>query len=178
MNVFKEGYYGVVDLGSGAANLALVIDGHSLVRPEEIVARYLPGAKIEAKRSIAPISRAPAVAARGRVWLLGDAARVLEPFTGEGIYYALATADKASELAALHWGIWSRAEMTTLYKEWNGILYRGELGINRLARLLLGSEAARLHVVPRLRHVPRLVSWMQRHVLCPPEKLRERFWFF
>ncbi len=156
----------------------MVLDGHSGLRPEEIVARHLPGARIEAKRSIAPISRPAAVPARGRLWLLGDAARVLEPFTGEGIYYALATADKASELAALHWGVWTQGEMTTLYKEWNHILYRGELGINRLARLLLGSEAARLHVVPRLRHLPRLVSWMQRQVLCPSEKIRERFWFF
>ena len=178
MNVFREGYYGLVDLGNGTANLTMVVDARRNVRPEEIVARYLPGARVEAKRSIAPISRPAAVPARGRIWLLGDAARVLEPFTGEGIYYALASADKASELASLHWGVWTRGEMTALYKEWSGILYRGELGINRLAHFLLGSEAARLHLVPRLRHAPRLVAWMEKQVLCPPEKIRERFWFF
>jgi flavin-dependent dehydrogenase len=178
MNVFREGYYGLTDLGNGAANLALVLDGQGGVRPDDIVARYLPGARVLAQRSIAPISRPPAIPAQGRVWLLGDAVRVLEPFTGEGIYFALASADKASELASLHWNVWTRGEMTALYKEWSGVLYRGELGINDLARFLLGSQAARLRIVPRLRHMPFLVAWMEKRVLCPPEKLRERFWFF
>ncbi len=51
-------------------------------------------------RTIAPLDRpaAPlAASADGGVYLVGDAARVVEPFTGEGIYYALRSGELAAE---------------------------------------------------------------------------------
>ena len=42
--------------------------------------------------------RAPIVPSAENLYFVGDAARVVEPFTGEGIFYALAS----GELAATH----------------------------------------------------------------------------
>ena len=47
-------------------------------------------------RTITPLTRAPIVAGQENLFFIGDAARVVEPFTGEGIYYAL----RSGELAA------------------------------------------------------------------------------
>ena len=100
MNLFPEGYYGLVDLGGGQANLSMVLDtrAETETSPERILRRYLPeaAARIASLQSIAPIFRPPATAVtahRGTsIWLIGDAARVVEPFTGEGIHLALASA--------------------------------------------------------------------------------------
>src|SRR4029077_4031468 len=47
-------------------------------------------------RTITPLTRAPVPCAHENLLFIGDAARVVEPFTGEGIYYAL----RSGELAA------------------------------------------------------------------------------
>ena len=58
--------------------------------------------------------------------LVGDAARVVEPFTGEGIYYAL----RSGELAAAAIG----AQDSWRYAAAHRRLYAGRLWINLLAR--------------------------------------------
>ena len=48
-------------------------------------------------RTIAPLARAALPASQPGLYLVGDAARVVEPFTGEGIYYALRSGELAAE---------------------------------------------------------------------------------
>jgi flavin-dependent dehydrogenase len=59
--------------------------------------------------------------------LAGDAARVVEPFTGEGIYYALASGELAARWIAggKPWREFAAA---------HAALYRGRLWVNRLAK--------------------------------------------
>ena len=155
LNLFPEGYYGVVGLdGEGApdrANLSMVLDARARIKPEEIIRRFHPEAVIEDLRSIAPISRPDALPASGRLWLAGDAARVVEPFTGEGIHFALASGELAAQVLLKNWG--QRVETVAAhYRTAHHTLYRGELQINRLLRWLLK------HPTPR-RHAPRLERW-------------------
>ena len=77
-------------------------------------------------RTITPLSRAPIPAAHPNLLLVGDAARVVEPFTGEGIYYALAS----GELAARH----LLADDLPGFNAAHAKLYRGRLWVNHLAR--------------------------------------------
>ena len=57
---------------------------------------------------------------------MGDAARVVEPFTGEGIYYALRSGELAAEAIV--------SNQSHAYRAAHRKLYAGRLWINRLAR--------------------------------------------
>ena len=91
-------------------------------------------------RTIAPLDRAPApraaVAQGGAgVFLAGDAARVVEPFTGEGIYYALRSGElAAAAIVATVRGEMSAEQAAARYRETHTAMYRGRLWVNRLAR--------------------------------------------
>ncbi len=102
-------------------------------------------------RTIAPLDRAPArppASAEG-VFLVGDAARVVEPFTGEGIYYALRSGElAAAAIVRATRGGQATARAAADYGAAHRRIYRerGRLWVNRLAR------AAVLH--------PRLADWV------------------
>lgn len=126
MRLLKEGYCGLASVGNKELNLCLVS------RPEK-----LPALKAWAVaefaidsgqqwRAITPLSRKPAPTRRGNLLLVGDAARVVEPFTGEGIYYALASGELAAK-AIVSAGLES-------YPKRHAELYRGRLWVNRLAK--------------------------------------------
>jgi flavin-dependent dehydrogenase len=96
MNVFPEGYYGVNRISATQTTITLVLFAASKATPEQIMARYLPEVAPTTWKSLHPISRNRWDVTNGRCWLAGDAARVLEPLTGEGIYCALTTAEMAA----------------------------------------------------------------------------------
>jgi Dehydrogenases (flavoproteins) len=50
-------------------------------------------------RTITPLTRSPVPSAHENLFFVGDAARVVEPFTGEGIYYALRSGELAANAA-------------------------------------------------------------------------------
>jgi len=51
-------------------------------------------------RTITPLTRSPVPSAHENLFFVGDAARVVEPFTGEGIYYALRSGELAADAVA------------------------------------------------------------------------------
>ena len=129
-----EGYSGQAPVGSDELNLCLV--GVPLKMPalrEWAEARFKisPG---HAWRTITPLTREPIPAGHGPLFLVGDAARVVEPFTGEGIYYALASGDLAAKAIVLQQSGGSAEDVARAYSAAHAELYRGRLWINRLAR--------------------------------------------
>jgi geranylgeranyl reductase family protein len=106
IHLFPGGYAGVLGLGDGTINLCLVVDGRALGRHvgvEELVASHLPhnphlkemlrrSEPLGKARSTYPIYFPPRRSADDRVILIGDAARVSEPVSGEGIFFALRSA--------------------------------------------------------------------------------------
>jgi flavin-dependent dehydrogenase len=65
---------------------------------------------------------------------VGDAARVVEPFTGEGIYYALRSGELAANaIAKILRGNNRQLALRNFTRAYSG-MYRGRLWINRLAR--------------------------------------------
>ena len=141
LQILSHGYCGFNAVGQGELNLCLVGRPARIPDLKSWAAKAFPLSPDQAWRTIAPLARVPAPCAPGdNLLLVGDAARVLEPFTGEGIYYALAT----GELAAR--SIIRRARGTdgafADYRREHAGLYAGRLWINRLAK------AAVLH--PRL----------------------------
>jgi flavin-dependent dehydrogenase len=85
-------------------------------------------------RTITPLTRAPLPAAHENLLFIGDAARVVEPFTGEGIYYALRSGELAAEAIVK---MIRGADQPAVLREFaraHAEMYRGRLWINRLAR--------------------------------------------
>ncbi len=84
--------------------------------------------------TITPLTRAALAPARDKLFLVGDAARVVEPFTGEGIYYALRSAELAAQAIVKVIRGNHDVDPASEYAEAHAAIYRGRLWINRLAR--------------------------------------------
>src|ERR1051326_2236488 len=108
LHQLPDGYCGAVKIGDGLANVCMVVPKHLAARqtPDSLranpaLAGFLDGAALAEKpHSITPILGAGYRASGDGVLLVGDAARVIEPFTGQGIYFALRTGELAAEAIA------------------------------------------------------------------------------
>lgn len=126
MRLLPGGYCGAASVGAGQLNLCLVGRPSRLGQLKAWAATAYPGAEYAAWQTITPLSRGPVAPDQDDLLLVGDAARVVEPFTGEGIYYALATGEAAARAVIAG----DSAAYGTAHEE----LYRGRLWVNRLAR--------------------------------------------
>ncbi len=128
MLFYPGGYGGTARVNAAEINLCLV------ARPDRLAAvRRRAEAEFSLDstswRTITPLARRDASPlARDGLFLLGDAARVVEPFTGEGIYYAMRSGELAAE------AILAGKNAEAAYRRTHAEMYRGRLWINRLAR--------------------------------------------
>ncbi len=127
MRFLPSGYCGLASVGENQLNLCLVARPKNLDAIKSWAHAQFTLPPDQPWHTIAPLARAAVAPRHGDLLLVGDAARVVEPFTGEGIFYALAS----GELAAR--AILSRdlASYTAVHRA----LYRGRLWINHLTRL-------------------------------------------
>ena len=161
MRFLPWGYCGLAAIGDGLLNLCLVARPANLesLRAWAIEHFHLP--PDQTWRSITPLSRRPMPPAQPGLLLVGDAARVVEPFTGEGIFYALAS----GELAARH----LLAGDLRGYARAHARLYRGRLWINHLARgACLHPRFAAL-LLRTARRWPGTLKWLTRKVVAADE---------
>jgi len=129
-----EGYSGQAPVGSDELNLCLVSVPAKMPALREWAEERFKISPGHAWRTITPLTREPIPAGHGSLFLVGDAARVVEPFTGEGIYYALASGDLAAKAIVLQQSGGSAEDVAGAYSAAHAELYRGRLWINRLAR--------------------------------------------
>ena len=155
LHLFPEGYCGTAPVGHGLTNFCLVATAADLTALRSAVCtRFDLPATLE-WHAIAPLERAPIGPLLNGVAYIGDAARVVEPFTGEGIYYALHSA----RLAARH----IIAGTLAAYPATHAALYRRRLWINRLARWAVTHPRAGALLLRTLSiHPPSLEFLVQR----------------
>ncbi|MGI8432301.1 MAG: NAD(P)/FAD-dependent oxidoreductase, partial [Chthoniobacterales bacterium] len=96
LQLLREGYSGQAPVGEGLLNLCLVSRPRDLAAIKGWAEKKFAIPAEHNWRTIAPLARAALPPGAPGLFLVGDAARVVEPFTGEGIYYAL----RSGELAA------------------------------------------------------------------------------
>ena len=156
MRFLPWGYSGLAAVGGGILNLCLV------ARPRDIdalkawaIAHFQLPAD-QSWRTVTPLSRGALRPAHDGLLLVGDAARVVEPFTGEGIYYALAT----GELAARH----LLSGDLPGYARAHARLYRGRLWVNRLARAACLHPSLASLILRAARRWPRVLEWLTQKV--------------
>jgi flavin-dependent dehydrogenase len=111
IHLFPGGYAGLVGVGDGTASLGLAIDKRILprvgvdefLRTERLAQNpYLksvlePREKVHGFRAAYPVYFPKRRSFADAVVLVGDAARVTEPITGEGIYFAMRSGMLAAE---------------------------------------------------------------------------------
>ncbi|MBA3961833.1 MAG: geranylgeranyl reductase family protein [Chthoniobacterales bacterium] len=126
LQLVREGYSGQAPVGDGLLNLCLVSQPNDLPAIRRWAERKFAISTEHPWRTIAPLARAALPVSNPGLLLVGDAARVVEPFTGEGIYYALRSGELAAEaIAAVDLARYQRAHRH---------LYAGRLWVNALAR--------------------------------------------
>ncbi len=153
-------YLGIVELEDGQLNLAACCDPAALRAsgcPAALVARLLDEVGLPAPAPLdgavfqgtPPLTRRRSPRAAERVLVLGDAAGYVEPFTGEGMAWALHAAQRVAPLAleAMHdWNVSIAAQWNTVYEQ---EIAARQAACRQLARLLrqpLLSTAATLVV--------------------------------
>ena len=134
LQFLPEGYSGQAPVNHTQLNLCLVGTPPTISRLRKWAERQFDLPANQTWRTITPLTRSPVPSAHGNLFFIGDAARVVEPFTGEGIYYALRSGELAANAAAK---ILRGADRHSTLREFTRAyarLYRGRLWINRLAR--------------------------------------------
>jgi len=129
-----EGYSGQAPVGDGQLNVCLVSVPKQVASLRAWAEKRFGISPKHSWRTITPLTRQPISPAQPLLFFVGDAARVVEPFTGEGIYYALASGELAAKAIALEREGGNLAEVAVAYCAAHAQLYRGRLWINRLAR--------------------------------------------
>lgn len=117
MGVGRTGYVGAVRVEDGSLNVAAAVDPQSLhgTSPARLVESILtesglpriPGLSASDWHGTIPLTRRCLRPAGRRVFILGDAAGYVEPFTGEGIAWALGSGFAVAPLAARGVNEWS-----------------------------------------------------------------------
>ena len=150
MLFYAGGYGGTAAISAQEINLCLVAGPDELAEVRRMAEREFQLDAGTVWRTIAPIARGNArCVARHGLYLLGDAARVVEPFTGEGIYYAMRSAELAANAVA------AAANPEDAYRQAHTAMYRGCLWINGVLVLPGGLKRLEGHAAKRTN--PRMV---------------------
>ena len=164
MTVGNGGYLGLVRVEDGRLNLAAAFDRGFLRRcgsPHEAALQLLTKAKFPIPSQLmeadwqgtVSLNRQTTPVASRRVFLIGDAAGYVEPFTGEGMAWAL--------LAGRRCAPWAIRAM----REWSDEIAQGWI---REYRALIQTRQTTCRVLSRLLHYPRLLSGgLSLLGLCP-----------
>jgi flavin-dependent dehydrogenase len=149
LQFLPQGYSGQAPVGNNELNLCLVGKPKSMPALRAWAESRFGVSSNHSWRTITPLRRDAIPPAHQRLFFVGDAARVVEPFTGEGIYYALRSGELAAETIAAN-----RDDYAIAHER----LYRGRLWINRIARTAVLS--------------PRMTSILLRSNFLSPTLLR------
>jgi flavin-dependent dehydrogenase len=134
LQFLREGYSGQASVNETQLNLCLVGTPPTISKLRRWAESQFQLPADQGWRTITPLTRSPIPSAHENLFLVGDAARVVEPFTGEGIYYALRSGELAAKAAAkIVRGENRQLALRNFTCAYSG-MYRGRLWINRLAR--------------------------------------------
>jgi len=134
LQFLREGYSGQAPVNENELNLCLVGKPSTISRLRQWAQRQFEIPANQRWRTITPLTRSPVPCANENLLFVGDAARVVEPFTGEGIYYALRSGQLAADTIAKIIRGKDRKLALRQFGRASAEIYRGRLWINRLAR--------------------------------------------
>lgn len=174
MLVGRNGYVGLTREETGAVHLAAAVDPAALRsrgEPGRSVAEILAQTRTpvtvpleaHAWRGTGPLTHGLNRSASHRLFVIGDARRYVEPFTGEGMAWALSQAWQVAPLvtaATTHWS-------DQLAQEWNRQANRHAARGCRMLAAAVRWPRTTASVLTGLTHLPGLARWAAR-TLDPP----------
>jgi geranylgeranyl reductase family protein len=134
LQILGEGYSGQAPVNETELNLCLVGRPSTISTLRRWASRQFQLPSDQPWRSVTPLTRSPLPCARENLFFIGDAARVVEPFTGEGIYYALRSGELAANTVTKILDGEERQSALREFARAYAEMYHGRLWINRLAR--------------------------------------------
>ena len=165
LQFLPEGYSGQAPVNDAELNLCLVGTPPTISTLRKWAEAEFSVPVDQPWRSITPLTRPPVPFANENVFFIGDAARVVEPFTGEGIYYALRSGELAAN--AIERIIRGQNRQSTLrdFARTHTAIYRGRLWINRLARAAVVSPRLGSVFVRTARIQPAILQLLTRKIV-------------
>ena len=133
LQLLPGGYSGQAPVNDTELNLCLVGRPKSIRALQHWATQYFNLGSTQTWRIITPLTRSAVRPGRENLLFVGDAARVVEPFTGEGIFYALRSGELAAA-AAKEMIRGNAAKAVPDYLRQHRAMYGGRLWINALAR--------------------------------------------
>jgi len=134
LQFLREGYSGQAPVNETQLNLCLVGTPPTISNLRRWAERQFHLSADQGWRTITPLTRSSVPSAHENLFFIGDAARVVEPFTGEGIYYAMRSGELAANAIAKIFRGDDRKAVLNEFRRAYARMYRGRLWINRLAR--------------------------------------------
>src|SRR6266516_5048229 len=134
LQFLREGYSGQAPVNETELNLCLVGTPPTISKLRRWADDHFEITADQSWRTITPLTRSPVPCAHENLLFIGDAARVVEPFTGEGIYYALCSGELAADAITKIVRGKDRQSALREFTRASAQMYRGRLWINRLAR--------------------------------------------
>lgn len=165
LQFLPEGYSGQAPVNDRELNLCLVGTAPTISSLRTWAEQEFKLPTAQAWRTITPLTRAPISAAHENLFFIGDAARVVEPFTGEGIYYALRSGELAANAIAK---ILQGQDRQTIVREFvraHQAMYRGRLWVNRLARAAVLSPRTASRFLQVARFTPAILRLLTTKIV-------------
>jgi menaquinone-9 beta-reductase len=174
LQFLREGYSGQAPVNESELNLCLVGRPPTISQLRHWAERQFQIPVDQSWRTITPLTRSPISSAHESLFLIGDSARVVEPFTGEGIYYALRSGELvATAIARIFRGDNQQATVRDFARAY-GDMYRGRLWINRLARAAVVRPHLGSSFVHAARLCPSIMKSLTAKIVSPNSRHSER----
>jgi len=174
LQFLREGYSGQASVNGTQLNLCLVGTPPTISTLRKWAERQFDLPPNQPWRTITPLTRSPIPSAHENLFFIGDAARVVEPFTGEGIYYALRSGELASNAVAKMVRGDDRNSVLHEFGRAYAQMYRGRLWINRLARAAVLRPQLSSLFVHAARINPSILKLLTGKIVSPRSRHSER----
>ena len=175
MVVGREGYIGALQVEDGHLEIAAALDPAAIKRwgPGEAVRRILQHSPLPRLEGVSdlewqgtiPLSRHTSPPAGRRIFFAGDAAGYVEPFTGEGMAWAIASGAAVADIAHRAAQRYSD-DLPRRWIEMRGRLLGGRMRLCRLVTQSLRHQRVTECSVAILGHLPFLatpvIRWLNR----------------
>jgi geranylgeranyl reductase family protein len=160
LQLLPGGYSGQAPVNERELNLCLVGRAATLPQLRRWAREYFCLTPEPQWRTITPLTRRAISPVHENLFLIGDAARVVEPFTGEGIAYALHSGEIAAEMIhRLQRGA-NPMRVRQEFRRAHVTMYRGRLWINALTRVAVVSPRMGSALFRLARWQPKLLHYL------------------
>jgi len=167
LQFLPEGYSGQSPVNDTELNVCLVAKPRGIGALKTWAANQFALSPDHSWRTITPLTRAAVSPAHEDLFFIGDAARVVEPFTGEGIYYAMRSGDLAASAMVKLIRCEDRPSTLRAFARAFAEMYRGRLWINRLARAAVLAPRVASLFVHAARLNPAILKFLTAKIVRP-----------